>query len=158
MTSQIVSGPVPALTSIYSQVIEELKELLHSIPEEQITKVLKQDAPEDFRSVSSIIKHVVYSGYQYANYIRLHVGLKDEWPEIMIGNKNEALSEIDKMFSFTLSTCENIRHYTDDQLLSTIIKTSWSTYDMEALLEHAIVHIMRHARQIRNLVTEYGVK
>ncbi len=144
------SGPVPALASLYEHVMNDFKKFIRAIPSEQITKELNPNLPTDFRSIANTIRHVVFSGYQYANYIRIHDNRKDEWPEIRIGNREEAIAELDKMFALTLNTFEGIIKYTDDQLLHTIIKTSWSTYDLEALIEHAIVHVMRHQRQIGN--------
>ncbi len=40
---------------------------------------------------------------------------------------------------------------TDKELLNTIIKTSWTTYDLEALIEHSIVHVLRHRLQIEKM-------
>ena len=47
---------------------------------------------------------------------------------------------------------------TDEELLNTIIKTSWTTYDLEALIEHSIVHILRHRLQIEKMIIKYGIE
>jgi hypothetical protein len=41
---------------------------------------------------------------------------------------------------------------TDDGIQSIVIQSGWGVpYDLEQLLEHAIVHILRHRRQIEKL-------
>ena len=57
------------------------------------------------------------------------------------------------MFKYTVDTFEDKWLLTDKELLNTIIKTSWTTYDLEAIIEHAIVHVLRHRRQIEKRLT-----
>ena len=61
------------------------------------------------------------------------------------------------MFEYTVETFEDKWHLTYGELMNTIIKTSWSTYDLEAITEHAIVHILRHRLQIEKMVSKYGI-
>ena len=37
---------------------------------------------------------------------------------------------------------------TDEEMMNTLIKTSWTIYDTEGLWEHAVMHIHRHRRQM----------
>jgi len=62
------------------------------------------------------------------------------------------LSELDKMFLYHIATYENKWLMTDDEMMKAIIKTSWTTYDLEAIIEHAIVHILRHRLQIQKII------
>jgi hypothetical protein len=43
------------------------------------------------------------------------------------------------------------------ELKNTIIKTSWTTYDLEAIIEHAIVHVLRHRLQIEKMIVKYEI-
>ena len=72
--------------------------------------------------------------------------------EIDINSIHDALLNLDKMFQYTVDTFEDKWLLTDDDLLNTIIKTSWTTYDLEAIIEHSIVHILRHRLQIEKLL------
>lgn len=58
--------------------------------------------------------------------------------------------DLNDFFNFTVETFENIR---DNELEEfderKKIKSSWGqVYDIEQITEHAIVHILRHRRQI----------
>ena len=66
----------------------------------------------------------------------------------------EAIIELDKMFNYIVETFEDKWLLKDDDLLNTIIKTSWTTYDLEAIIEHSIVHILRHRLQIQKLLVK----
>ena len=69
----------------------------------------------------------------------------------------QGIAELEKMFEYTVETFEDKWHLTYGELMNTIIKTSWSTYDLEAITEHAIVHILRHRLQIEKMVSKYGI-
>ena len=78
-------------------------------------------------------------------------------PKIEIEKTEQGISELEKMFEYTVETFEDKWHLTYDELMSTIIKTSWTTYDLEAITEHAIVHILRHRLQIEKMIAKYGI-
>jgi hypothetical protein len=41
----------------------------------------------------------------------------------------------------------------DEEIMGTVINSTWGTrYDVEQLLEHAVVHILRHRRQIEKFI------
>jgi len=66
----------------------------------------------------------------------------------------DAITELDKMFEYHVATFENKWLMTDDEMMQTNIKTSWTTYDLEAIIEHAIVHILRHRLQIQKRIAK----
>jgi len=109
---------------------------------------------EDFQSVRNIVLHIVNSGYVYANHIRKRFENVITNKEVKIDSVEEAIHHLDLMFQYTVDTFEDKWLLTDDELLNTIIKTSWSTYDLEAIIEHAIVHILRHRLQIEKLISK----
>jgi hypothetical protein len=46
---------------------------------------------------------------------------------------------------------------TDEEIMAVSMKVRWGpTYDLEQLLEHAIVHILRHRRQIERFLERMG--
>jgi uncharacterized damage-inducible protein DinB len=64
----------------------------------------------------------------------------------------EALQEFDAMLTYTIETLDRQWELTDDQIQSVVMPSRWGvTYDLEQLLEHAIVHLLRHRRQIERL-------
>lgn len=150
------SGPLGAIMDEYERAAGELKELINSIGQEDFTRPVNPRSTEpDFISVQSIANHVVRSGYAYANYIRKHFG--DAWTErkedYEVDTQARACEEIDKMLQYTLDTLESRRDISYDEMAAVQIKVYWGpVYDMEQLLEHAIVHILRHRRQIKRFL------
>jgi len=150
-------GAIGALTDEYEKVLNELKDLLLQIPDAEFQKVCNKKTGRDFQSVRNIVLHLINSGYGYANYIRKRFGDKYVVPKIEIERTEQGISELEKMFEYTVETFEDKWHLTYKELMNTIIKTSWTTYDLEAITEHAIVHILRHRLQIEKMIAKYGI-
>ena len=147
-------GAIGALTDEYDKALSELKALLGKISDEQFNAIADNSVKDDFQSARNIVTHVVKAGYSYANYIRKRFGNAIYKEEFTIHSVHEALLQLDKMFYYTVETFEDKWLLTDDEMLNTIIKTSWTTYDLEALIEHSIVHILRHRLQIEKLLSK----
>jgi len=145
-------GAIGALTDEYEKALNELKTLLGEITDDQFSAIVDSSVKEDFQSARNIVTHVVKAGYSYANYIRKRFGNNIYKNDININSVHEALLQLDKMFHYTVETFEDKWLLSDDDLLNTIIKTSWTTYDLEAIIEHSIVHILRHRLQIEKLL------
>ncbi len=145
-------GAIGAMTDEYEKALNELKTLLGEISDDQFNAVPDKLVKEDFQSPRNIVTHIVKAGYSYANYIRKRFGNAIDKNEINIDSLQQALLHLDKMFHYTVETFEDKWLLSDDDLLNTIIKTSWTTYDLEAIIEHSIVHILRHRLQIEKLL------
>ena len=148
-------GATGALLDIYEQSIEQLKELIYDIPDNALTIIIDEEtADENCRSVQTILSHVVHAGYGYATSIYDITGNLINRPgKFFHSTIDEYLQDLDKVFAFT----ETILKETDDAHLEQLdnsmkIKTGWGqVYDIEQLMEHAIVHILRHKRQIEKI-------
>lgn len=145
-------GAIGALADEYEKALNELKDLLEKITDDRFTNIIDNSVAEDFQSVRNIVLHIVRSGYVYANHIRKRFGNDFSKSEVKIANIEEGITALEKMFNYTVETFEDKWLLTDDDLLNTIIKTSWTTYDLEAIIEHSIVHILRHRLQIQKLI------
>ncbi len=152
MNNNYRPGAIGAMTDIYERAINNLKEFLNRLSDSDFIEIKNSNVEEDFQSARNIILHVVNSGYAYANYIRRKFERNVVQSEVNINNKEQAITELDKMFGYTVETFEDKWLMTDEEILRTVIKTSWSTFDLEALIEHAIVHIFRHKLQIEKLL------
>ena len=150
-------GAIGALTDEYEKALDELKTLLLQIPDDEFKKVYNKEVDIDFQSVRNLVLHIICSGYVYANHIRKRFGNSYIVPEIEITKSKQGIFILDEMFEYTVETFEDKWLLTDDELLNTIIKTSWTTYDLEAIIEHAIVHILRHRLQIEKMIIRYGI-
>ena len=150
-------GAIGALTDEYEKALIELKTLLLQIPDVEFKKVNNKEADIDFQSVRNLVLHITRSGYVYANYIRKRFGNSYTVPEVEITKTAQGIFKLDEMFEYTVETFEDKWLLTDDELMNTIIKTSWTTYDLEAIIEHAIVHILRHRLQIEKMIIKYEI-
>jgi len=147
-------GPVGALMDEYERVSEELIRILEGISDEDFERVrdtATQD--EDCRSIQTIMRHVVRAGYGYAGYMRTY--WKHEpvvrWDQPV--GRAETPDAMRKMLAYTVETLDG--HWTmgDAECNDMKMTVRWGpTYDFEQLFEHAIVHVMRHRRQIERFL------
>jgi uncharacterized damage-inducible protein DinB len=147
-------GAIGALMDEYERAAVDLKNLILQISETDFEKVVDQDTKdEDCRSVQTIVSHVTNSGYGYANYIRDWFDIFKNSPGRRLLSQKDFFTEFKKMLTYTAETLEGKWEFSDDDIMKVKIKARWGPqYDLEQLLEHAIVHILRHRRQIEKLI------
>jgi uncharacterized damage-inducible protein DinB len=155
MTKTFRKGAVGALLDEYERVIEELEKLIESIPDSDLTLILDPvTSDEDCRSLQTIFTHVVYSGYGYATSIHNSKGHNLTRPDKKFHlTIREYIRDLKEVFTFTDKVFTDIR---DEELIqqdeSHKIRTGLGQLnDIEQLTEHAIVHILRHRRQVERL-------
>lgn len=148
-------GAVGALLDIYEQAILDLKNVIKDIPDNVFIKIIdEKTTDEDCKSIQTILSHVVSSGYSYATSIHNLKGHNSKRPEkVFHVTIDEYLNDLTNVFIFTENVFSEVK---DDELEqcdnSLKIKTGWGqSYDIEQLTEHAIVHILRHKRQIERI-------
>ena len=148
------NGMVKALMEDYFRSAIDLKEILSTVSDVEFQKNRdeKTEDPE-CKSIQTIVSHVVGSGYTYINYI--NTISKIEWREYnnVIESSSMGISEIDKMLNYTESSLKHILHFENKEIETWKFESRWDViYDFEQLMEHAIVHILRHRRQIENFL------
>jgi uncharacterized damage-inducible protein DinB len=148
------NGMLLALMEEYKRSAIELKQILNDLSQSLFEKITdKNTKNSDCKSIQSITFHIIQSGYTYANYI--NSVNKGEWHEYAekIETPNKGILEINKMLDFTEQSFDGIWYKTNEEIEEWKFDTRWSvTYDFEQLMEHAIVHILRHRRQIENVI------
>ena len=149
-------GALGALMDEYERAASDLKLLLQAISADEFIEILDaRTKDEQCRSVQTIISHVVGAGYGYADYIRKIFGITSTSPARNLLSHGEAEARLDAMLDYTAHTLEGRWEMTEDEIASIVIDSRWGVrYDLEQLLEHAIVHILRHRRQIERLRQE----
>lgn len=149
MTKVFRPGPLGSLFDLYERALNEFIEQLNATSKEQYERIAREKARGDFKSIQTTMRHVIESGYGYANYIRTEFGMKKSTPKIGLISQAEAIEHLRKMFAYSLDTFNDRWSMTYRELLSYRIETSWGQhFDMESLLEHAICHLSRHARMM----------
>jgi hypothetical protein len=147
-------GAIGALMDEYERVALELKNLLLTITQEEFIKILDPySTDEDCRSIQSIMKHVVRAGYRYEAQICKFLKNPSSDRTFHIYNLVHAVEELDKMIEVTSKTVAVHFKMTHEEIEATCQDTRWGKYNIEMMFEHAIVHIMRHRRQIEKLIS-----
>ena len=138
----------------YERAASDLRLLIEQIPDDDFTLILDtQTKDEDCRSVQTIISHVIGAGYHYADYIRKPFGISATSPSRRLLSRQEAKVQLEAMLDYTAQTLEGRWEMSDAEMAEILIDSSWGVrYDLEQMLEHAIVHILRHRRQMERLL------
>jgi hypothetical protein len=149
-------GATGALLDEYERVLRELQHIISTISDRELLTVVDPSTSDpNCRSIQTILAHVVSSGYSYAIYIRTLRGETVERPAPQLRSTvTEYQNDLDSVFAFTLETFSAIREGELEQFdVEHKIATRWGqVYDIEQMMEHAIVHVMRHRRQIEKFV------
>ncbi len=153
-----LTGAPGALLGEYHRALQELSRLIEPLDAATLTAVADPDtADADCRSIQTVLAHVVRAGFCYAMDIRKKQGEQWAYPaRVFSDNAAEFVADLERMFRFT----EQVFRDYPDLPLETIdpaekMLTPWGQlYDVEQLLEHAIVHILRHRRQIERFLVK----
>lgn len=147
-------GAIGALMDEYERAAWDLRRLVEQIDETDMMQVVDtKTEDEDCRSVQTIVSHVVNSGYGYADLLRKSFAIPSTRPPKALLSHREFLAQLDAMLVYTDETLAGRWKMTDGEITSVVINTGWGVrYDAEQLLEHAIVHVLRHRRQIEKFM------
>jgi hypothetical protein len=143
-------GMVVALLAEYQKAAIEYKEALTQTGQAEYERIAdKETSNKDCESIQSLTFHVVQSGYTYANYIQSKINTT--WLEYQetILTPEDGIVELDKMLAYTASVLDQIYYHPAAEIRAWTYATRWGVvYDFEQLMEHAIVHVLRHRRQV----------
>lgn len=147
-------GAIGALMDEYERAAAEIENLMSRISETEFERIVDPETSDEAcRSVQTIMSHVIRAGYSYANYIRNVFSDPSEPMPRGLFSHGETPEQLNAMLRYTIETLEGRWEMTEEEIIATSIESSWGvTYDIEQLLEHAIVHILRHRRQIEKFI------
>ena len=155
MTDTDKRRAVEALLSEYRNVVVALQQEVANVSCANLTKAVDSTATDvNGQSIQSILTHVVSSGYSYAGYIRKLKKIADNRPgKVSKMSAADYLTDLEDLIAYTIATFETISdHELEEFDEEKKIKTSWGqVYDIEQMMEHAIVHVLRHRRQVEKL-------
>ena len=148
-------GAIGSLLDEYEKALSELMSVLQKASADDYTRIVEGE-DEHCRSIQVIMHHVVRAGYGYSKYIRDALSMGVNTVEDKQIPKAEIGAEIDKMFAYTAAIFEGERAVTDEEMNELFFKTRWGVnYNIDQLLEHAIVHVLRHRRQIQKFILKF---
>lgn len=150
------NGAVGAILDEYERAIKDLKKVLKTITQEELLAIVDVTTTDEYcRSIQTILAHVVRSGYGYAIYVRKFHGENLDFKEAQFLNSAKEYSKaLDKMFDYNVQLFADypnlaLEEFDNDKK----VPVRWGQrYDVEQLFEHAIVHILRHRRQIERFL------
>jgi uncharacterized damage-inducible protein DinB len=149
-------GAAGALMDEYDRAAAELGLLLEGITDDEFARIVDTEtSDEDCRSAQTIMSHVINSGYGYADYIRELFAIPSTRPPRSLPSRAEAIARLPEMLAYSAATFEGRWKMTAEDIDGLVIHSRWGTvYDLEQMMEHAIVHILRHRRQIERFMTQ----
>lgn len=147
-------GGIGALMDEYERAASELKLLVEHIVDNQFIQIVDAETKdENCRSIQTIMTHVVRAGHGYANYIRNSFSIASTSSDIEPLSREDAVTGLEAMLHYTAQTLEGQWELTDEEIDGIRIHSRWGVdYTLEQLLEHAIVHMLRHRRQIERFL------
>lgn len=157
MNQTFRKGSIGAILDEYEIAIADLKKTIKKISDADLVKIVdRKTRDRNCRTIQGVLSHVVICGYFYPIRILKHkFPDKDfSFPKIVYLNKiSEYNKALDEMFKFNVEALSKIN---EKEMLqpdpTKQIQTGWGSYDYEQIMEHAIVHIYRHRRQIRKFM------
>lgn len=155
------NGAKGALLDEYERAVQELKNLLSEVSKVELIAIADSETDDlDCISIQSILTHVISASYNYVVEIRRSQGENlEKKPKVILDSIPAYIQGLEAAFSFNVSLFD---HYPNLKLEENDprkkMKVSWGqSYDTEQLLEHAIVHILRHRRQIERFLLKLRV-
>jgi len=147
-------GMFGALMDEHARAAEDFCATVEALPLASFLRRHESADPELF-SIQAICAHVVAAAYGHASYIRIARRLprrerpprQDLWAEQPAGVRPLLVREL----RFLEETVDGLTG-DDAELKALRFQVRWGpTYDPEMMLEHTIVHLLRHRRQIERL-------
>jgi len=150
------NSAIGALLDEYERAILELIKVISDISNDELTSIVDKETKDlDYVSIQTILTHVVSSGYGYAVVIRKYLGETIDYVEREKLDTVQAYTQaLKKMFAFNEQLFQDYPNLKLEEMESgKKILVRWGQlYDVEQLFEHAIVHILRHRRQIERFL------
>lgn len=151
-----LSGSVKSILGEYLKAINELIIIIKPLNNRELIMVVDEiTEDEDCKSIQTILSHVVCSGYGYSIYIENAIGYnKNRQERVYFTTINQYVEQLGLMYKYCEYIFKNnhnlILEQTDNSKKITV--NSGRQYDIEQLLEHAIVHVLRHRQQIERFI------
>jgi len=145
------SGSLRAILDEYARAIRDFESVLLSIPADRYeAKTVLSD--KDFAGIHGIAEHTIGAAHNYVNYITDALDKTDRGYQertFDFATPQAAVASLWEAFGRMVDVLGRIRDWTEEQQETTKFVTRWKQeYDIEQMLEHAIVHILRHRRQL----------
>lgn len=147
-------GAVGALMDEYERAAGELERVLEGLSDEEYERVRDTaTTDEDCRSIQTIMTHVIGAGYGYANMLRTAWAMDQvERPRAPVA-REDVVPKLRAALDYMCASLDGRWELPEPDANAMKMQARWGpVYDFEQLFEHAIVHVMRHRRQIERFL------
>jgi len=155
------SGAILAILDEYKKAIDELKSVIKELNINDLEVIVDANTNDkNCISIQNILTHVVRAGYNYVVAIRNWLGESMDYKRAIVLNSSEEYCvALDEMHAFNVALFEDYPSIKlEEKEVDKKIKVIWGQrYDVEQLFEHAIVHILRHRRQIERFILQLEI-
>jgi hypothetical protein len=150
------AGAFGAIMDECARAAIDLCHVVETIGETEFTEV-RESADPNTTSLRAICRHCVNAAYGYSNAIRRARG----WEKDLSGRLDDGYPLVPGEFRLQLghalrhteTTLEGLWELDEKAVMALTFEVPWGpTYDPEMILEHAIVHLLRHRRQIERWI------
>ncbi len=152
------NGVVGAILDEYERAVNELQKTISTISETDLVAIVDNETKDsDCKSIQTILTHVISSGFCYVVEIRNFLGEQIDFVE------RKTLDSVEQYYTGLGEMLKYSEKLFDDYPKLKLEETDshkkilarWGQqYDVEQLFEHAIVHVLRHRRQIEKFITK----
>jgi len=164
--SEYRQGIFGALLDEHDKAFAEFIDLVQSVSEAAYEEIVDPDTDDpNCRSIKTICRHVVGSGYGYISLMRQVKSLladprypTDDLTIDPILTSQDLPGEIDRMMRYMEETLGAYSEYAEEPWTVYITTQSGNRIDFETLLEHSVVHILRHRRQVEKFILQIRAK
>lgn len=146
------NGAVGAFLDEYERAIQELIGVIQEITPQELTIAVDNETKDpDCISIQTILTHIIRAGYGYVIEIRNYLGEELTFRKEEVLQSTEAYQiELLQLLVYNEELFEDYPNIViEEQTHEKKMKAKWGQYyDVEQLMEHAIVHVLRHRRQV----------
>lgn len=142
-------GAFGALMGEAARAAADFCERIESIAPEEFHRERPSDDP-DTVSIRAICNHAIGAAHRYADYIRKARGLPHVESFKLDPGRLQRPEDVRPLLAEALRYTEGaIENFPDEEVAGLTFQVRWGpTYDAEMILEHGIVHLLRHRRQV----------
>jgi uncharacterized damage-inducible protein DinB len=147
------SGAVGALMDEYARAAEDFCAVVERLDAARWNEERPGPDPQT-RSLRAVCAHVCGAAHRYADYIRRRRGLPFvelfTLPADQPADPRDVRPLLAAALRYTEDAVDGLHGATEEELGALTFQVRWGpTYDPDMLLEHAVMHLLRHRRQLQ---------
>ncbi len=150
------NGAIGAILDEYEKSLIELEHVIIDLTDEDLFTIIDHKTEDsDCKSIQTILTHIIRAGYNYVIEIRKSFGEKKDFiNHKTLSTSEQYRDELKEMFKYNEQLFKDYPNLNlEEHDSKKKIFVNWGQlYDIEQLLEHAIVHVLRHRRQIERFL------